>query len=563
MKKYLLFGFATLAFAASCTEFRNEDAIEVDTTDVTPVVSIKETSKEIEETEDSPAFIAYSIEATVSAAESTTYYSYLLATGEAAELDPAALMKGSYSDLANGVVKYDAESPSTVISFNAEPNAAYTIYAVAANVQGQIGSVVTASLVTSNQETPVVADFAYDEEAATMSVLFSEPIKLSATAAVTATAYDADAEWAATSEIAAADISLADESTVVIALPEFYAGSIVTLSWAEGFVFNSATTKCPACNEEVGYEVASKNFDITVGFIDEEEGDVAIDPDSEDGAYLAQDGSTIFFSDEPAIPVFFTDGTNIAAYGEGAATCTIYDGTMTTEYQLASGVDYKLIGSYQLIGAAFPAEVNFGATAEISFEEGAFLDKYGNKSNAVSTGDIYYRSRMLDVADVEGSYWVTGYSVASDGEVIDTIIEVKVTDAEACELSISGLFYGYAEESVAATFSPHSGSIFIADFQYLTAMDVTLSGVLSDIYFANAEGEFDVEFAYSEDFNYSAVNAWGYYVDGMGFMEIYSSSNFTPAGDDAGGATPMAASVKEFSKPVNFVEMPGMMRKIR
>ncbi len=557
MKKYLLLALASFGFAVGCTEFRNEDSIAVDTTDVTPTISLVESTSV-----DEDGANVYSITATITAVEGTSYYSYLIASGDAAELDATALLKKSYSDLSEAVVKYDAESPSTVVTVSADPNAIYTLYAVAANEQSQVGEIVTASITTSNQETPYPTAFEYDAEAGVMYVAYSEAITLGASAEVTATVYAyyiADALETIT--IPTEDLSIDGGTDLVIALPELYAGSIVYLNWAEGIVENSSSTPAPAYEgTSIYYQVANQNFDIYVGTKGE---DGAIEVD-EEGAYVEQDGETIYFISNSDLVALFTDGTSIYKYGDGGATCVIVDGSVSTTYTLTAGSDYGLYGAYTALTAYFPAELNYGATASISFDEGAFEDMYGNESNAVSTGAIYYRSRGLSGDSVLGTYILSGYSYFDEATINEGDYGGVVTIAatEDGGYTISGLCYG-AESELEMTFNEHSGSIFIGDWQFIDYYKYDDYGTDYSFMTCNAEADASIEFVYSDGVTYSCSTWWGYYLDGAGgYYEVYTSSSLVKFEADP-AATPAAVSAAGFTLPRTYVEHTNLPKLLR
>ncbi|MFR9502755.1 MAG: hypothetical protein SNG38_09300 [Rikenellaceae bacterium] len=225
MKKYLLFGFATLAMAVSCTEFRNEDPVEILPSDETPTVSLVETT----------ADGVYSMTATITAPEGTTYYSYLVAEGEAnASYTASALYSLTYSGLAQAAVKY-ATAPTTTLDFaDLSSDVTYTLYAVAGNEQGFTSEVATTSIKISNQETPTPSSYNYSN--GVMSITFSEPITLVSDAVVKASVF---AEYISIAvdefEISGDDLSV-DGSTLKIATPSVHPAAYVNFTWTEGIV---------------------------------------------------------------------------------------------------------------------------------------------------------------------------------------------------------------------------------------------------------------------------------------------------------------------------------------
>ncbi|MFR9504315.1 MAG: hypothetical protein SNH73_07725 [Rikenellaceae bacterium] len=551
MKKYLLFGFATLAMAVGCTEFRSEDPIAVDTTDVTPSISFEETTSVVD------GEAVYSIEATITAAEGTSYYSYLVASGDAAELNATSLLKVSYSDLASATVSYDA-TPSTTIPVSASPNTTYTVYAVAANEQGQVGSIVTKTITTSNLDTPYPVSFDYDEAAGVMYVDFSEDVTVGASAAVTATV-TAIYATATIDEItiAASDLSIVDGCTLAIALPELHPGANVALTWGEGVVENSASTPAPACaDSSIAYQVTPVNFDLFVG-VKNDDGSFQT---SDDGSYVEQDGSTIYFSDNSDIVALFTDGTELAIYGDGGATCSIYDGSKTTSYTLSAGSDYGA-ASLTAIVAYFPEDLNYGATAAFSFAEGAFEDIYGNLSNAISTDDIYYRSRALSSADVVGTYMLYGnsyyYGATNESDYGAYVTISATTSRGTTTYTISGLCFGSTEE-LTMSFSEHSGSISIDDWQLIDYYNY--GGTDYPIMIYNCDADAAIEFVYTDGVTFTSDTWWAYYIEGLGYYDVYMTSALIKVDAPAASAAVSSAGI---NLPRNYVERNDLPKPIR
>ncbi len=534
MKKYLLFGFATLAMAVSCTEFRNEDPVEILPSDETPTVSLVETT----------ADGVYSMTATITAPEGTTYYSYLVAEGEAdASYTASALYSLTYSGLDQAAVKY-ATTPTTTLDFeDLSPDVTYTLYAVAGNEQGFTSEVATTSIKISNQETPAPSSFSYSN--GVMSVTFSEPITLASDAVVTASVY-AQSTFVEEVEITTDGLSV-DGSTLNITAPEVYAAAYVYFTWDEGIVVNSASTSAPAYSgSSIVFQETPVNFDLYIGTKDDN-GDFVVD---ENGDYVEADGSTIYFSSNSDVVALFTDGTEIDAYGTGGATYTIYESGKTVTYTLTAGTDYGLAESYTTVTAFFPEEPTYGATASISFDAGAFVDVYGNISNAISTGDIYYRSRSLDADCILGTYTLAGVSYW-DGYLDEGAVVTISSTTEGSETTytMEGLCYGTGS-AVTITFNEHSGTISIADWQEISTYNY--DGVDYPIYFANADDYDDVTFDYVDADTFTSSDKWwGYYIDSLGWYEVYETATLSrvEVSSDSATTSSVALPVRD-----NFVE---------
>lgn len=539
---------AALALAVGCTEYRVDDPISVVDAESAPTVTISDTSAVVEVTDEDGTYEvnSYSFKAVVTAPEGTAYYSYLIVEGEgsAEDVNATSLLKLGYDGLAEGTVCFDSENPSTEIELDGlDPDMVVTIYAVLSNTQGSVSEVSVATCSLKNLESPYLDDYYYSSAAGVMLLIYSEPVTLSGDVSITATVRSSYLDSVMdTITIEAEDMSMYDEYTVMVTLPETYASSSVFLTWDEGLAYNSADVDTPAQAKGVAYTVPAVNFDLYVG-VKLEDGSIEklTEEDDEDGtSYYVSSTETVYFSDDSDVVRLYTDGIEIYGY-EADATCIFYESGKTTYYDLTGGSDFGAIGpDYTTIVAYFPADLSYGATAEITFEEGAFVDAYGNLSNAISTGDIYYRSRDLDVDDIAGTYNLKGVSYwdelgeyNSNGVVTDeeSTVTIAVTTSgkganASTVVTIEGLFYG---ESVAltTTFNEHSGVLAIPHLQD-TDCDYNYQGDDYDIYFANANDESDIEFTLQDDGSFTCDHWWGYYISGLGWFDVYMYSTLTP-----------------------------------
>ncbi|MGN1220112.1 MAG: Ig-like domain-containing protein, partial [Candidatus Cryptobacteroides sp.] len=164
MKKTLLY-LATFAAAVSCDLYGGQE---------TPKTADKPGSITISFSEVKDSSFVVNIAPTAEA----SYYSYLIDEDvEAAELDSSKLYKVAYTSLEQGSVKWTAEDPSKTIKMdNLMPNTTYQVYAVAGSPMGYVGSVVVASVTTSDGVNPFPVN--YTSQDSTLTVTFSEPVKV-------------------------------------------------------------------------------------------------------------------------------------------------------------------------------------------------------------------------------------------------------------------------------------------------------------------------------------------------------------------------------------------------
>ena len=99
-KRILLSILAVAAVSASCAKFAEETPIDFKES-VPPAVTATTTADDV-------------IEVTVTPDETTSFYSYIVAKGEAEEIDAETLLKGKYSDSA---VKYGNGTAAAVLDY--------------------------------------------------------------------------------------------------------------------------------------------------------------------------------------------------------------------------------------------------------------------------------------------------------------------------------------------------------------------------------------------------------------------------------------------------------------
>ncbi len=121
-----------------------------------------------------------------------------------------------------------------------------------------------------------------------------------------------------------------------------------------------------------------------------------------------------------------------------------------------------------------------------------------------------------------GEYDMKGYSYFDSAYYTENI--VIDYDATTGAVGISGLFYGYSSTVVAGTYDKETQTISVPDWQNFGTF--SFSSGDCDVYFANASDENDIVFTLnSEATAFETSQMWGYYVDGLGWYEAYSSAS--------------------------------------
>lgn len=126
----------------------------------------------------------YSFDVTVSPKDEASYYAYaVIASDEAQDLDPSTLYADGYKSVAasSGVFKYSSEVPMKKVSVSKlASNTTYWIYAVAGGKTGDLGTVATASVKTTDTGIPQPLEMSI--EGGTVTLTYSEPVTLSKSA---------------------------------------------------------------------------------------------------------------------------------------------------------------------------------------------------------------------------------------------------------------------------------------------------------------------------------------------------------------------------------------------
>ncbi|MCI1647828.1 MAG: hypothetical protein LKI39_08280 [Bacteroides sp.] len=260
MKKIIYLMLSAVLIMTACTNFDSEDSKNYGEG---PSISINVTS-----TADSTFTF------TLSPAEGTTYYSYVVTTGtEVTQISASSLLKKQITGVTSGVLN---TSKNATYTFNmrssegeplASPNTSYVIYAVASNEQGVIGDVVSQVVLTTDQTIPKpLSSTAADT---TVTVKFSEDI-VKGSGNVTAKYYK---EWDITNPVMidAADVDVSiSGSAATISIKNLPSGAYVTVSWeAKAFtdvIGNACAALSSGLNLQTGrftgvwFHVANKDF---------------------------------------------------------------------------------------------------------------------------------------------------------------------------------------------------------------------------------------------------------------------------------------------------------------
>lgn len=446
MKKTLLY-LATIAAAVSCDLYGGQELSK--TADKPGSVSI--TFSEVKDS----SFVV-----NIAPTQEASYYSFLIDKSDAPEvLDSAKLYKVGYASLAQGTVKWGAEETSKTIKMtDLLPNTTYQVYAVAGSPMGFIGSVVVASVTTSDGINPFPVSYSSKDN--TLTVTFAEPVKVGK-GQFSASYYAFNSENIATGvpegQAAASDIVVETKgNTATITVQNLPDGAFYTVSYEDGAFEDYAGNKIKGMKSSMVLNADTKYAPKYSGL----GGRNAVGTfklgalDKEDAKYAT------------ASPMFLIEIGSEYGYGwtddeiTGSAVYTL--GNKTTSYVLEAGVDFGYIGEGKVI-IVLPEAGEPGNAVSMTIAAGAFEDYYGNTNEEWKGETLYSYGYTLD--DVIGSYSgpATSYFYG-DSEISLTIVESD-DKSKGNVMLTSYLGLPCSASSIYADFNVDAGTLTIQDWQ--------------------------------------------------------------------------------------------------
>ena len=396
MKNYIKFfaaiGVAT-AVAFSCT------AVPEDDSHVAEVVNAPAVTISVSAVGDNSADV------TIAPEGAASYYAYLVDdSGELEELDAETLYSQGYESVAGGLVKYDAETPSTTVSLTKlEPNTKYYVYAVAGSTTGVVGEIAVKSFTTSDNVAPELVDF--DFEDGVVFLEFSEEVSLVEGKKVTAVVYaglyrgatdtplKTDAEGSiVSSEDGVVTISFEDDVNIP--------GTWYLVNYEEGTFADLAGNVAEALESSWVYnaEGAVSNVKgvygrIKAGTIEVEVEEIPVITNYSD--YITITSKTML---NKAFPKMV--GVKVV-HSEGGVT--------TTKETTLSGAPYYGATGYYTFGVRLEEEPARGDEVTITIKAQAFQDIYGSYNEEIVIGPLVY-SYGYKLEDIYGEYVNDGTS---------------------------------------------------------------------------------------------------------------------------------------------------------
>lgn len=480
MKRYLLTILAVATAFASCTKFVQDEDIEF-----AGISSPEVKATTVGDTE---------ISVTITPADGTTYYSYVVSQGAARQLDATNLLQCKYESIAITVdekkvsgMALRSETASVSLSLKGlVPNTTYTVYAVARNSQGVVSEVASASALTTDSTAPVIVDFdsAESESVMNFAVLFDDPVVATGEGEVTArfyavnTARDADNFFVPRKEVKLSGENVFSQDGVLyfsVPAEEYIPGAYVGISWTADVAANALGAKIPAYTSTFGVADGSLSARGVVARYKTVAFDLALTEKDEDGGFGgAEDGGE---SDGPAI---FNDWKKLemVSYARTIHPLAgfVKSAEVTVKSKDANGRTVSYPGSKYGVAAANAVAVmldedpGFGSLVSYTIAAGSVQDIYGNSNNELVVEDGYFCSYGYKLDDVLGTYSVEGYQYDFDTKGAklfgpESLTIAKSDDPSKGNVLITNYFGVPCNLPLYADFDINAGTLTIFEWQ--------------------------------------------------------------------------------------------------
>lgn len=440
MKRYLLTILAVATAFASCTKFVQDEDIEF-----AGISSPEVKATTVGDTE---------ISVTITPAEGTTYYSYVVSQGAVRQLDATNLLQCKYESIAITVdekkvsgMALRSETASVSLSLKGlVPNTTYTVYAVARNSQGVVSEVASASALTTDSTAPVIVDFdsAESESVMNFAVLFDDPVVATGEGEVTArfyavnTARDADNFFVPRKEVKLSGENVFSQNGVLyfsVPAEEYIPGAYVGISWTADVAANALGAKIPAYTSTFGVANGSLSARGVVARYKTVAFDLALTEKDEDGGFggAEDDGE----ADGPAI---FNDWKKLemVSYARTIHPLAgfVNSAEVTVKSKDANGRTVSYPGSKYGVAAANAVAVmldedpGFGSLVSYTIAAGSVQDIYGNSNNEIVVEDGYFCSYGYKLEDIAGSYTFYSTSGFTGYGPYSNVLTVAASDNE-------------------------------------------------------------------------------------------------------------------------------------
>lgn len=469
MKKILYSLLALAATVAACTDFAEDEKIDFAATDA-PVVA-------------STVVDDNTVSVSVTPKEGNVYYSYVLIAGPAKALKAETVLKGGYESDAVAdekkapVAAVLKASETKSVSFQVgglKSNTAYTLYAVASNSQGVVSKLATSTAVTTDGTVPVLKKYDFQSTATNLDYVleFDDPIAFTGKGTVTAHYYarfnvGADGNLVEYKKaVVPADSLVISGKNLYVSLDaaEAIPGAIVAISYTEGLVANLVGGRVEAFTdvtvssklESEGLVASYKTQPFALGLTEDEpqEG-------SGIGGGEEEEPEVTSFSDwEELDMVTYSYNKYPLAGVLKAAKLSIETEDANGRVVAYTGKQLKKVNDNKL-SVKIDEDPGFGSYVSYKIAAGSIADIFGNTNSEFTAEKLYLCSFGYKLADVLGTYTVTGVAVKYGVPVSYKLVIAETDDAKKGDLLITN-FLGF-EGKLYVDFNPDNGTVKIKE----------------------------------------------------------------------------------------------------
>ncbi len=391
----------------------------------------------------------------------SSYYSYLVAAGQAAEVDSSQVLSVKYKGVAQGTISYAEKNSAQLTVGNLSPNAYYTVYAVAASTTGIASEVVTTTFKTTDGGVPALASFSAADSVVVLT--YSEAVK-AGTPEITVKYYAINSAAfeegtpegsvkAIVDEVSANTVSIHFEGVPASA---YFSVDIAAESFTDLAGNPCAAVKSSCLLDSEDYSVSGNGVygqrDAVPFSLGECSDDVLTDWES---PILVEFGSELGYGWTYKDP-------------QPEIICTL--GSKSTIYTLTSNVDFGYLSSIGKLAFYLPEEPARGTEIAVKVPAEVFEDYYGNL-NEEWTAELIYSYGYEEDA-IHGSFNAAFASAFNGAEYtgVDTI--AASDDPESGNIMFTSFAGLKLESPLYATFDPVGGTISIHSLQNVGTLTI-------------------------------------------------------------------------------------------
>lgn len=464
---------ALAATVAACTDFAEDEKIDFAATEA-PVVAATVVDDN-------------TISVSVTPKEGNVYYSYVLIAGPAKALKAETVLKGNGKGGYSGDAVVDEKkepvaavlkaSETKSVSFQVgglKSNTAYTLYAVASNSQGVVSKLATSTAVTTDGTAPVLKKYDFQSTATNLDYVleFDDPIAFTGKGTVTAHYYARYSKAGADGNLVEYKKAVVPADSLVISGKNLYVsldaaeaipGAIVAISYTEGLVANLVGGRVEAFTdvtvssklESEGLVASYKTQPFALGLTEDEpkegsgiEGGEEEEPD------------VTLFSDWEELDMVTYSYNKYPLAGVLKAALSIETEDANGRVVAYTGKQLKKVNDNKL-SVKLDEDPGFGSYVSYKIAAGSIVDIFGNTNSEFTAEKLYLCSFGYKLADVLGTYTVTGVAVKYGVPVSYKLVIAETDDAKKGDLLITN-FLGF-EGKLYVDFNPDNGTVKIRE----------------------------------------------------------------------------------------------------